>query len=316
MWRSGWWWMAAVLLAVLAGIGLTARWTRTREVGRVRYAFVANEADGTVSKVDLLRRRQVAAYRVGRLASHGVAASPDGHRAYGGNLDDGEIKVLDGRSGRLVRSIRLGARAHGIDLSPDGRWLFVSSGSLTAGERFDQILVVDTRTGRVAKRLVYGGKSPAHVDVDKRSSLLFAADVLSDDVAILSLPLGRLIARVPVGRMPNEVAVSPDGRRAYSANVPAGKGTHGITVSRDGKHVWTANRISKDVTVIDARTNRVVRTIPVGAFANHVAFSENGRYAYVTRLKDLAVIDARRFRVIGYIPVGKSPHEISLEDLK
>ncbi len=330
--QSAWSWVAVGTLVVL-GAGLLVQ--DARDVGRVRYTFVANEADGTISKVDLLRRRQVAVYKVGRLASHGVAATPDGSRVYGGNLDDGLLTVIDGRTGRLVKSIPLGARAHGLDLSPDGRWLFVSSGNLVAGKPFDQIVVVDTRAGRVVKRLAYGGKSPAHVDVDKRGRLLFAADILSNDVAILSIPEGRLVARVPVDKMPNEVAVSPDGKRAYSANVaaddvsvidvarrkvvatvPAGKGTHGITVSRDGRNVWTANRASRDVTVIDTATNRVVATIPVGAYANHVAFSLNNRYAYVTRLTDMAVIDVRRRRVVGYIPVGRSPHEISLEDLK
>ncbi|NIT77803.1 MAG: hypothetical protein GWN58_09255 [Anaerolineae bacterium] len=52
----------------------------------------------------------------------------------------------------------------------------------------------------------------------------------------------------------------------------------------------------------------------MGEYANHVAFSMGGRYAYVSRMEDLAVINTQTRQIIKVIPVGKEPHEISLED--
>ncbi len=52
----------------------------------------------------------------------------------------------------------------------------------------------------------------------------------------------------------------------------------------------------------------------MGEYANHVAFSLDGKLAYVSRQTDVAVIDTQSRQIVKEIPVGKEPHEISLED--
>jgi YVTN family beta-propeller protein len=78
------------------------------------------------------------------------------------------------------------------------------------------------------------------------------------------------VASVRVGTQPVSVAVAPDGKTVYAANSGSG-----------------------DVSVIDARTKRVVRSIPTGRFSSGVAVTPDGASIYVTNeLSGVTVIDA------------------------
>jgi DNA-binding beta-propeller fold protein YncE len=109
---------------------------------------------------------------------------------------------------------------------------------------------------------------------------------------------GKTLAKLPVGRGPHEVIVSPDGRTAFVSNFgpygicPAGdtmcktpgntitvldlaerkvrrhtttgtnKGQHGSVISRDGKHVWVTSETPKSLLEIDAATGKIVHQWP------------------------------------------------------
>ena len=61
----------------------------------------------------------------------------------------------------------------------------------------------------------------------------------------------------------------------------------------DGKTVYSANIGSGDVSVIDARTNRVIRAIPTGRFPSGLAVTPDGASVYVTKeLSGVTVINA------------------------
>jgi YVTN family beta-propeller protein len=67
-------------------------------------------------------------------------------------------------------------------------------------------------------------------------------------VAVIDTAKGQVIRTIPVGRRPWGIAVTPDGRRVY-----------------------TANGLSNDVSAIDTATGRVVATIKVGEGAWGIA---------------------------------------------
>src|SRR5438046_5804246 len=89
--------------------------------------------------------------------------------------------------------------------------------------------------------------------------------------SMLTLGKGtRRLTPQTVGTQPLSVAVAPDGETVYAANSAAG-----------------------DVSVIDARTNHVVRAIPTGRFPSGVAVTPNGASLYVTdELSGVTVINA------------------------
>ena len=78
-------------------------------------------------------------------------------------------------------------------------------------------------------------------------------------VAVVDLELGRVRARVPVGRMPYAIAPHPSGR-----------------------WMLVTNRLSNWMSVIDVATDRVVSTIEVPHYCDDVVISRDGRTAFVS----------------------------------
>ena len=70
---------------------------------------------------------------------------------------------------------------------------------------------------------------------------VFVANGATNAVSVIDAAAGRVVGRIPVGRRPWGIAISPDGRRLY-----------------------TANGLSNDVSVVDVRAGRVVATMKVG----------------------------------------------------
>ncbi len=143
-----------------------------------------------------------------------------------------------------------------------------------------------------------------------------------------------VVATVPVGSLPQGVAVTPDGTHAYVANefsntvsvidttsntvvatVTVGNRPLGVAVTPDGKHAYVTNEGSNNVSVIDTATNIVVATVvvaPVGAAApSAVTVTPDGKHAYVAILGfpngAVSVIDTASNTVVATVPVGGSP---------
>jgi YVTN family beta-propeller protein len=72
----------------------------------------------------------------------------------------------------------------------------------------------------------------------------------SDNVSVIGTRTNTVITTIPADDLPNGVAITPNGRRAYVTNLNSGT-----------------------VSVIDTRTNTVVTTIRVGTWPRDVAFT-------------------------------------------
>lgn len=62
---------------------------------------------------------------------------------------------------------------------------------------------------------------------------------------------------------------------------PTGSG-YGLGITPDGTQLYLADAVHGLVTILDAATLAVVRTLVVGAVPRNVAFSPDGRLAVVT----------------------------------
>ena len=64
--------------------------------------------------------------------------------------------------------------------------------------------------------------------------------------------------------------------------------------------------------MIDTASREEVARIPAGNGPHHIAFSGDGRLAYVANngSGDVAVIDVALRRVVGSIPVGRGLHGV------
>jgi YVTN family beta-propeller protein len=260
--------------------------------------------------------------RLGQRGAHSVVSHSDG-RVYA-NTTKNRVAVIDGASRKVVMQIAVGDDPSHIELSHDGRRLYVAnSGS-------NDVTIIDTATDSVVAT-VPTGKRPLLPCVAMDGSVYLPSG--PDRTVTVLGGDGHVRNTVPVGAAPHDIAASPDGRWAYQPNsashtvtvidnhncsvvgeVTVGLGPGHIVFDTESRFAYVANTVSDDVTVIDASRHEVVATIPAGKGAHLPAISHDGRRGYVANFAsdDLTVWDCRNHRVIATIPVGTYPHFFAL----
>lgn len=295
------------------------------------YAYVPNTGDGTVSVIDTKTDTVIKTIEVDDTVSDGIAASSINNEIYTANYRNGVLNIIDGINFEVKERVELGKNIHGIDVSPDGKFVYITSGDLQEGKEFNYIMIYDTQKKKVIKEIESNSKSPAHISFTNDGKLAFVSNVMSNDISVIDTEKQDIIKTIPVGDTPNEGKLSSDGETLYVANlmdnalsivdveigketekITAGKGTHGVAVEDDDKYVWTANRFSNDVTIINLESKEVVKTITTGEIPNHIFQVPNSRKMYISNLEsdDIAVVNMDTYEVINKIKVGRKPHEI------
>jgi YVTN family beta-propeller protein len=95
--------------------------------------------------------------------------------------------------------------------------------------------------------------------------------------------------------------------------IPVGKGPEGIDLSPDGRQIWSAHSQDGGVSIIDVASKRVVETFSVGSKrSNRIKLIPDAKFALVSDLDagELIVVDAPARKVIKRIPLGKMPEGI------
>jgi YVTN family beta-propeller protein len=98
--------------------------------------------------------------------------------------------------------------------------------------------------------------------------------------------------------------------------VPVGRGSEGFDVSPDGKEIWVANARDGTISIIDAATKKVARTLAANVSgANRLKFTPDGKLALVSSLggSDLAIIDAGTRRDVKRLKIGRGAAGIQMQ---
>ncbi len=134
--------------------------------------------------------------------------------------------------------------------------------------------------------------SPIAITSDDRFVWSVNPDNNSVSVFRVAGDLNKKVAEIPVGREPSCVAITPDDAKVYVTNI-----------------------VSGTVSVINAATRQVVKTIKVGTEPFGCALTPDGTRLYVANQSsdDVTVIDAVGDFVFKTIPnVGSKPHAIAI----
>lgn len=216
------------------------------------------------------------------------------------------VSVIDATSFKKIGSIPVGQGPHNVQVSPDGKWVWV------------------TNNGEPAKAAAT--MPPGQMPKSEHGAMAGAGAVWAIDTAT-----GAVAAKVPVGMHPAHVVVAGSGRSAYITNggdntisvldtaaqrvigvIPVGASPHGLRISPDGKQVWVANLKGGTVSVIDTESRKQVAQIAAGKGPAQVAFTPDGRFAFVSLSGEnrVAVIDPANRKVIRTIAVGTVPIQL------
>lgn len=138
-----------------------------------------------------------------------TAVTPDGRYAFASLYSTKQILRLDIASGKTA-VIDLPAEAKGpvqIYPTPDSRFLYVAD----QGYYFDQptstlVYRIDIAKS-VVDQMIPAGTAPHGIVVNKQGTFAYLTNLLSNDISVIDTALGKEVARIPVGKMPNGISV-------------------------------------------------------------------------------------------------------------
>lgn len=171
-----------------------------------RLVAVANAGGTTVTLLDTATTAVAAEIEVGK-APVQVAFSPDGAYLYVSLRDEDAVAKVDLEAGVVVGKAAVGPGPIQVYVSPDGRYV-VSANQGTEEAPGTTLSIVDTATLAVAGE-VETGPGAHGVAIDPSGRFAYVTDLYGDDVAVVSLEEQAVVARIPVGAMPNGISFSP-----------------------------------------------------------------------------------------------------------
>jgi len=283
--------------------------------------YIANERDDSIS---IISGDQVVA-TVPAPEDPSCLAILDG-RLYAGGRGDNVISVLDAATGAAIGSVPLKGRIGilALAVNPATNVLYASVhnsvqivdlGSISvvgelvhdarvtlganpiAGGFFVSEYDASSNTHYLVSYAAFGqkelgrtpvGGDPRGMAVDAKRGHIYVANSWSNDVSVIDVRTLRLLATVPVGLHPVDVAVG------------------------EGGLVYVANADSDNVAVIDGESNRLSRVVPVSILPRSMAIHPHTGRLYIASASTNSVFIVEGEQVVDEVHVGLHPVDVTL----
>lgn len=210
-----------------------------------RKVFVPLRSEGAVEVVDTTAMKVIDRMKAPAWP-HNTYVSADGRRLYLGTMSGSRITIYDTATHKQLREIAPGDWVRPIALLRNETLAYVALSKLHG------FAVVDLKEGKTVRRvelpaLPAGTEIPPYDTLTHGLALtpnereLYVTSMAGRAIYAFSVPDLKQLAKIDVGKYPNWISISPD-----------------------GKQVWVSNLLDDTVSVIDTRTKKVLATIPVG----------------------------------------------------
>lgn len=296
-----------------------------------RPIFVLNSLDATISVIDPETFSELRRIPTGKEPHH-LYLSPDEKSLLVANALADSLTLLDPATGEVQRTITGIADPYHLRFSPDMKWLVIASNRINHVDIY-RWQPADLRTPLLLAGRVPASRTPSHLSIDSRSSVVYAS--LQDSDELMAIDLATQVPRwkVPTGKLPADVFLTADDKmllvgltgdeyvEVYDVSQAApklvrrirtGAGAHAFRSLGDGRHVLVSNRVANTISRIDTRTFEVVESYPAPGGPDCMEVLKDGRTLLVTSrwARKLTFIDMEKKQVVRQINVGRSPHGV------
>ncbi|MET9494947.1 YncE family protein [Streptomyces sp. NPDC006552] len=292
--------------------------------------YVPNTESDTVTVIDPKTYKVIQTIPVGHQPQH-VVPSWDLKTLWVNNNRGHTLTPIDPKTGKAGRPVDV-HDPYNLYFTPDGKYAVV----MASLDR--QLVFRDPHTMKVkhTEPVSCYGVNHADFSPDGRYFIVsceFSGELLKVDTARMKVVAQQ---KLPFqGAMPQDVKISPDGKKFYVADMmadgmwvldgdtfskptllPTGKGTHGLYVSRDSKEMYVSNRGEGSISVFDFARNQVTKKwkLPGGGSPDMGGVSVDGNTLWLSGRYDSEVyaIDTRTGAQVARIPVGRGPHGLAV----
>jgi YVTN family beta-propeller protein len=202
-----------------------------------------------------------------------------------------------------------------------------------------KVFVIDAATRTLTGTFAAGGAYPYDIEISRDGATLWSSNTAANTVTAIDIASGAIAARIPVGKGPQAMALSPDGARLYVAcsdddrvdvidtttrtladtfdltGDPDGLrhgNVNGLTLSPDGTRLYVTAAGMNRVDVVDTATGGTVGAIPTGWYPTEVR--ADAKALYVASSKGMGNPNPRQLKTIpGFLAAISWPDAATLE---
>jgi len=297
-----------------------------------------NSAGDDVSIIDPTTNKVVGTI-TGIEVNHGAAAAPDGSRYYISNEGRTTLDVVDAKTLKITRSIRLSGHPNNIGISKDGRRVYVSI-AVAPGA----VDVIDTASLENVKSIpIKGAVHNTYVTPDGKYVVSGSIQGKTITVIDQKTEVPAWVLEMELGIRPMAFATNPDGstkwifvqlsglngfavidfathkeiNRIKLPALPPGKATypvggnesHGMAVTADQKTLVVNSRLNSSIYFYSLPDLKLLGSTEVGRSPDWVTLTPDGKMAYVANAasNSVSVVDIKSMKEVTRIPVGEVP---------
>jgi YVTN family beta-propeller protein len=177
------------------------------------HLYFTSEASKRIARYDTKTRRVDWQFETEQNGTHMVLATRDGSKLFATNIASNNVGILErGADNQWQQTlIAAGAGPEGLDLSPNGRELWV------AHSRDGGISIIDVATKKIAKTFDARTKRSNRLKFTPNGQHVLVSDLTGGELVVIDAKTHAEKARINVGRTPTGILVAPDGKVAYVA---------------------------------------------------------------------------------------------------
>ena len=299
-----------------------------------KYLLVLNKNEASLAILDPTDLKILGKVPVGD-SPHEVIASADGKTAfvanYGAQTPGSSLSVIDLQTKKEIRRVDLSPlmRPHGIQ--EIGGKIYFSAETNRAIARYDP-------AANKVDWLMGTGQNGSHMVVGTSDQKRFyTANIGSASVTMFEFqnvpPAGSQVTHIAVGKQPEAIDLSPDGKevwvglnvegaidivdtttKKFKEKVNLGGRPYRVKFTPDGRQVFATMLPTKEIIVIDAATRKEVRRMKLESVPLGIVFSKDGKFAFVSVVQNDFVlkIDLEKFETVAKAETGKAPDGVAL----
>ena len=257
--------------------------------------FIVAENDGTVEVYGVPSGKLLHSLS-GFAMSHNVVYRPDNNRIYAtdGSHTEGALRIYDGSSYELIKSVKMLPDADSMDYDPTTHYLYFTNGGDFANLGYTLLTVFNTDTDERVADIRFDTGRLEHMVMETSGNKLF-----------LTVPNKR------------EVDVIDRNKRAVVATWPVSGGQFCVATDLDEAHqrLFVTCR-SGTMNVLDTETGKLVTTVPIAKGTDDVLYDPKSKRIYVTSAEGFIEVlrqsDPDHYESIAKIPTGPMGKNLAL----
>jgi len=271
--------------------------------------------------------------------NHGATYAPDGTRYYISDEPRETLDVVDAKTLKIIKQIKLSGRPNNIDRSKDGKRVYVSiiqaPGAIDVVDTvsMEKVKTIPTKGGvhntyvTPDGKYVVGGSLNGTLTVIDQATETIAWELKmgkgvrpmtfttkpdgSTDKILMNLSTLHGFAVVDFDQRKEVQRVSPPDPKFGSVALIGGTPSHGLAVAPDGKSVWCASEVTESVWGFSLPDFKLIGGVHTGILPNWLTFAPNGvLYVANTGSETTTAVDIKAMKVMATIPVGSSPKRV------